>query len=331
MRRVASLLGAAVLAGLGLYRAICEPARNVANPKAPNVILVTIDTLRADRLGVYGSARKLTPNLDALAADGVLFEDAFCVMPVTIPAHASILFGTWPKILGSTSNHVRIAAGGSAAYLPKELWNAGYRTAAFLSADHLGNSLDRFAGFETLDFPWEDRTVDETLALARRWLDEHGDAPFFLWIHLWDPHAPYRLHPVFGEAVRRGLSDRFEARHGFVEPGVLDAEEVRTMIDLYDNEVAFLDHRLGEFLAFLRGTPLWQETLLAVTADHGETLDELLAAHGYAFDHGEYLHDSQIRVPLILRLPAGAHGGATVDGAVSHVDLMPTILDALGM
>ncbi|MGH7857294.1 MAG: sulfatase-like hydrolase/transferase, partial [Candidatus Binatia bacterium] len=207
MKRALTLVASALLVALGLYRAVSEPARREVDPKAPNVILVTIDTLRADRLGAYGSSRGLTPQLDRLATEGIVFENAFCVMPVTIPAHASILFGTWPKVLGSTSNHMRIV-NSSPAYLPKVLWDAGYQTGAFLSAAHLGNSLDGFPGFETLDFPWEDRTVDETLALARDWLEEHAGAPFFLWIHLWDPHAPYRLHPVFGEAVRRGLSDR---------------------------------------------------------------------------------------------------------------------------
>jgi arylsulfatase A-like enzyme len=297
---------------------------------APSVLFITLDTLRADRLSAYGSASKLTPGLDRLAEEGVVFEQAFCVMPTTLPSHAAMLFGTWPGVLGTTNNTTRIT-NTSIEYLPETLLKAGYRTAAFLSTHHLGASLERFGGFEVFDFPPEQRTADETLALVRRWLRENGSRPFFLWVHLWDPHWPYVPHPRFLPELPRALNDLPRKRHEFFQPGAYTREQARGMVELYDNEVAFLDFHLGRFLDETRERPEWFRLMTMVTSDHGETLDELIETEGYGFDHGEYLYDHQIRVPLIVVPPRGMGTAGRVAEPVSHVDLMPTILEALGL
>jgi arylsulfatase A-like enzyme len=297
---------------------------------APSVLLVTLDTLRADRLGAYGSTGKLTPGLDRLAEEGVVFEQAFCVMPTTLPSHAAMLFGTWPGVLGTTNNTTRIT-NTSIEYLPEILRKAGYRTAAFLSTHHLGSSLERFGGFEVFDFPPEQRTADETLALVRRWVQKSGSGPFFLWVHLWDPHMPYFHHPRFLPEFPPALNDLPEKRHGFLQPDAYTREQARGMVELYDNEVAFLDFHLAQFLDEMRARPVWPRLMTIVTSDHGETLDELIETEGYGFDHGEYLHDHQIHVPLIVVPPRGMQTAKSVAELVSHVDLMPTVLEALGL
>lgn len=295
-----------------------------------SVLLVTLDTLRADRLGAYGSARELTPNLDRLAEQGVVFEQAFCVMPTTLPSHAAMLFGTWPGVLGATNNSTRITDT-SIEYLPDILRRAGYRTAAFLSVHHLGASLQRFRGFDVLDFPPEPRTADATLALARNWVHENASNPFFLWVHLWDPHWPYARHPRFLPKLPRALGDLPTKPHEFFPPDAYTRAQARAMVELYDNEVAFLDFHLGRFLDEMRARPEGPRLMIVVTSDHGESLDELIDTEGYGFDHGEYLDDHQIHVPLIVVPPRGMGAVKRVAEPVSNVDLMPTVLEALGL
>jgi arylsulfatase A-like enzyme len=332
MTRRSRLLLAIVLAVAAtvLVRLWRAPAPHALSPSAPSVLLVTLDTLRADRLGAYGSADKLTPGLDRLATEGVVFEQAFCTMPTTLPSHAAMLFGTWPGVLGTTNNSTRIT-NTSIEYLPEILRRAGYRTAAFLSTRHLGRSLEQFGGFEVFDFPPDQRTADETLAPARRWVEENGSAPFFLWIHLWDPHWPYFPHPQFVAELPPSLRDLAEKRHGFLPPGAYTPEQARAMVELYDNEAAFLDLHLGQFLDEMRNRPVWPRLMTIVTSDHGETLDELIDSEGYGFDHAEYLYDHQILVPLIIVPPRRAGTAARVAEPVSHVDLMPTVLETLGL
>lgn len=298
--------------------------RDYRSKRVPNILLISIDTLRADHLGCYGYVRKITPNLDRLSAEGVLFENAFCVMPSTLPSHASILFGTWPRIHGCTNNHMKIA-NHTLSYLPRVMKEAGYSTAAFVSAFHVGEELEEFGGFDQFDWPKLDRTSDITLDHARGWLKQNGDKKFFLWVHLWDPHAPYDLHPEFMKNINPSFKDDFEKRYTFLGDFKYTPDQLKKMIDLYDNEIAFTDYWLGKFLDEFQS--IYKNTIILIVADHGETLDELVEKERYGFDHGEFLLDHQIHVPMIVILPDHENGGLRVSNTTSLIDVFPTIMD----
>lgn len=291
----------------------------------PSILLITIDTLRADHLGSYGYSRKISANLDRLASEGVLFENTFCVMPTTLPSHGSIFFGTWPRIHGSVSNFIHFS-NPSLAYFPQLLRQAGYETAAFLSAHHLGANMKSIPGFDEFHFPENELRADATLAQAANWLKRKKQKNFFLWVHLWDPHSPYELHPKFIETIHPGFDNNFEKKYAFVDPGFYSKESLQKMVDLYDNEIAFMDFHLGHFLDEFRKQPASSNTIIIVTSDHGETLDELYESENYAFDHGEFLYDPQIHVPLIVVFPDHRHRGLRIAGTNSLIDLLPTIL-----
>jgi len=298
------------------------------SPAGPSVLLVTIDTLRADHLGAYGYAKPTSPSLDALARESVVFENAFCVMPTTVPSHASLLFGTWPRVHGSLSNFM-LVTNPKLAFLPASFRDAGYRTGAVVSANHLGEQFRRIPGFETVDFPDDNRDSKATLDVASAWLGNHRSEKTFLWLHLWDPHAPYLLHPEIMPRINPAYRDDFHKTYAFHEPGVYDAAGIQGMIDLYDNEIAYADGNLGAFLDELRRTGVLDRTIVVVTSDHGETLGELDSTFQYAFDHGEFLHDHQLHIPLIVRLPGQAPH--RVPDVVSMIDVMPTIMEAAGV
>jgi arylsulfatase A-like enzyme len=297
-----------------------------SNVSTPNILLITIDALRADRLGSYGYARRISPNLDELAKNGIVFENAFCVLPQTVPSHASILFGTWPRIHGSTNNSTKIT-NRQLPYLPQLMKEAGYSTAAILSAEHLGKALETFPGFDSLKYPQGSRPSNRTLRVALRWLQANQAQKFFLWIHLWEPHGPYGLHPELMAEVNPNFDDDFEEGYEFQPPGFYTEQTLKGMIDLYNNEIAFVDRQLGRFLEQFRTHSFLDNTLTIVTSDHGETLDELVTTHNYAFDHSKFLVDHEIHVPLIMLGPDDRQPGRRVTALTSLIDLFPTILE----
>ncbi len=274
-----------------------------------NVILITIDTLRADRLSSYGSDVQ-TPHMDALAAEGVRFTSAASAVPFTLPAHSTIMTGTYPPYHGVREN-VGYYLDESVPTLAEMLLGAGYSTAGFVSAFVLDRrwGIGRGFGhyFDDFDLRSEkqvnlgsvQRAGQETLDEAVAWLDERpADRPFFLWLHLFDPHDPYTPP----EPYKSSYPDR-----------------------PYEAEVAYTDSLVGSFREQLTERGLLDESLVVLTADHGEGLGD----HNESF-HGFFVYDSTVRVPLIVRAPFGDLGGTTVDQPVSHVDLVPTVLEALG-
>ncbi|MYJ25995.1 MAG: sulfatase-like hydrolase/transferase [Holophagales bacterium] len=280
------------------------------SPEAWNVVLVTIDTLRADRLGCYGYAEIETPQLDRLASEGILFENALTTVPFTLPAHTSIMTGVYPPVHGVREN-VGYALDERLPTLAEDLSVGGRRTGGFISAFVLDGRWGIDRGFDRYydEFKVQDvgmlnmgsvqRSGTETIGQAEAWLDEAAGSPFFLWLHLFEPHDPYEPPEPF--------ASRYPERP-------------------YDAEVAYTDSLVGRFRGILEDRDLLERTLLVVTADHGEGLGD----HGEYF-HGYFVYDSTARVPLIVRLPEGRLGGRRVAAAVSHVDLRPTILAALGV
>jgi arylsulfatase A-like enzyme/Tfp pilus assembly protein PilF len=279
----------------------------------PNIILITLDTTRADRMGFLGSTRKLTPNLDAMAQQGVVFTRAYSHVPLTTASHATILTGTYPQF-----NHVNdfgVPLSPKLPYLPDLLRQRGYQTGAFVGSlilDPLDGTAPGFdRGFDIYDAGFHlrrhgadryktverrgDVVVDHSLA----WLSTIPNKPFFLWVHLYDAHDPYDPPAPYKE--------RFATQP-------------------YDGEIAYADACVGKLLDALRKHGLYDETMIAVMADHGESL----GAHGES-THGVFLYDETQHVPLLIKLPLNHSAGRRVETRAGLVDVAPTILAASGL
>ncbi|MEM6705984.1 MAG: sulfatase-like hydrolase/transferase [Acidobacteriota bacterium] len=285
---------------------LLEQARGGVDPSQLNVLLLTVDTLRADRVSAYGS-RVSTPNLDRLAAEGVLFTSASTTVPFTLPAHTSIMTGLYPPSHGVREN-VGYTVSDEHTMLAQRLRDLGRDTAGFVSAfvldarwgiargfDHYFDDFD-LGGEQSPNLGAVQRPGSETIAAFDEWLDERSSStsPFFAWVHLYDPHDPYTPPEPYRSQY----------------PGAP-----------YDAEVAYTDALVGELLDGIAERGLAGNTVIVMTSDHGEGLGE----HGESF-HGLLIYDSTVRVPLIVRFPGGALSGLQVTEAVSHVDLLPTIL-----
>jgi choline-sulfatase len=264
---------------------------------SPNILLITLDTTRADHLGAYGHQLAQTPRLDRLAREGVLFERALTAAPITLPAHASLLTGAYPFTHG-VRNNGNFSLSDTVPTLATALHDAGYRTAAFVSAFVLDRRYGLARGFDEYDDRVGlERRGDRTAAAALEWLNAHASAPapFFVWLHLYDAHDPYDPPPPFREA--------FAGR-------------------LYDGEIAFDDEVIGSVLDGLDRAGRLSSTIVAVIGDHGESLGE----HGED-THAVFVYEATLRIPMIIawrgRLPAGRR----VPSLVRGIDLAPTLLD----
>jgi choline-sulfatase len=284
-------------------------ALGVAAPP-PDVLLVTIDTLRADRVGAYGYAAAQTPALDRLAREGVLVEEAVVQVPQTRPSHASIFTGRYPfehGIRDNTSTPLPVKIPTLATLLSR----AGYETAAFIGAYPVARPSGLDQGFATFDDPFggseaatagdarSERRASEVVDHALAWLDKPRRKPFFLWIHLYDPHAPYEAPSPFRQ--------RFARRP-------------------YDGEVAYADAQVSRLLAWLDRSRRRADTLVVATSDHGEGLGD----HGES-EHMLFVYDSTLRVPLLISWPGRLPAGARIRGQFRSVDLLPSLLDLLAL
>jgi arylsulfatase A-like enzyme/Tfp pilus assembly protein PilF len=280
----------------------------------PNIVLVTLDTTRADHVGSYGYAGARTPQLDALARRGALFEQAATTSPLTQPAHSSILTGMYPTYHGVRVNG-STALGASQVTLAEVLAERGYATAAFIGAFVLdgrwglnqgfGAYDDAFdlAKYKHLDLGSVQRPGNLVMDAALGWLESHKQAPFFAWIHLYDAHVPYEPpEPFRSELGGQGLAG------------------------LYDGEIAFADQQLGRCLSWLKASGLDERTVVVVVGDHGEGL----GSHGEG-THGYFVYDYALHVPLVVAAPFPELAGVRVASQVSVVDVFPTILALAGL
>jgi choline-sulfatase len=292
---------------------IASAATGAAQPPAtpPNVILVTLDTVRVDRMGFMGSRRGLTPALDSLARASVVFTRAYSQVPLTTASHATILTGTYPQF--HKVNDFGIPLAGDLPYAPDLLHARGYQTAAFVGSLILDPAAKSAPGFERgFDYfgagyhrrrPGEnryqaiERRGEEVVARALVWLDQHPHGPFFLWLHLYDAHDPYEP------------PEPFKSRYSSAP---------------YDGEIAYVDSCVGKFLAQLRARGRYNNSLIALMADHGEALGE----HGED-THGIFLYDETIHVPLLFKMPGERGAGRRVSDRVGLVDVLPTILQSV--
>jgi len=315
MRRpTAALAALAAVASCALAACGAPSSETARRPRFAagelNLVLVTLDTVRADRLPAYGYDGIATPALDALSREGVRFAQAATTVPFTLPAHASMLTGVYPPRHGVREN-VGFALGAETPTVAERLRDAGYATAGFVSAFVLDARWGIGRGFETFHDDFDPQLVAssnlaaaqrdgaETVAAASAWLDARPPGkPFFLWLHLYDAHDPYTPPEPY--------ASRYPGRP-------------------YEAEIAYVDELVGRFRTALEARGLLGATAIAVTSDHGEGLGE----HREQY-HGFFVYDATVRVPLLLRLPGGELAGRVVSTAVSHVDLVPTLLELAG-
>lgn len=341
-------------------RHIAKPAASPPDG-APNVLLVTLDTSRADHFGVYGSKTCRTPHFDALARGGVLFREAFSQIPVTGPSHLTILSGLGPWTHGNLLNGIPIPP--DIPTLPEILHQSGWRTGAFVSAYVLDGKLGYSQGFEVYDddFAWlqgwgqslpgrledmvvrhfnPDRVVERrgglTVDKALSWLDHiegRPKRPFFMWVHLFDPHGPYAPPPPWDTAYYSGdprdPAHRSMAKVHHVAPYLLPylrgITDVNWVLAQYAGEVSYADEQLGRLLQRLDDDGVAKNTLVVVLGDHGEDLGE----HDVWFNHGDNLYDESVAVPLAIRMPGKLPAGRVVNSPVELTDITPTLLDLL--
>jgi len=307
----------ALLAGVALALLACgEPP--------PSIVLVTLDTIRCDHLGLYGGPPELSPHLDALGARGLVHEAAYTTMPTTGPAHLSIFTGLYPSEHGSLANGEPVGGQHRPRELARRLRSRRYATAAFVTSPLLQPRATGLVGFEIYDSPRGLLRPGEDAARgALAWLDAERRRPVFLWLHLYDAHSPY------GSADEKGRSFPVEpGRYGWVDRGLYaDAEERRKTEQRYARGVRDADAALGQLLDELPGR-IDPAPLVLVTGDHGEALGELLATRGYAYDHGEFLDAETVCVPLVVAGPGVAPGRSS--GAVSLTDVYATLLGVAG-
>ncbi|MCY3003922.1 MAG: sulfatase-like hydrolase/transferase [Planctomycetota bacterium] len=354
-----------------LLAAASAPDRRIPEVSTPgqlDVLVVSIDTLRADALGCYGKADAQTPTIDALAAQGVLFEDATSQANTTGPSHTTLLTGLYPAEHGARSNGVRISnrARTLADALARTHATGGF-VSGFTLVDEASGLAERFDWYEDQMLAWRwmprvserlhlvgaairfaerrghdvrrpDRPAGETVDRALDWIHTRGDEPLFTFVHFYDPHVPYappREFALLHGADMKVLDDP-KARRGFDwyelstaqrEALVSNPDAVAHMKALYAGEISYADAQLKRLLDGLEAAGRLERTLIVLTSDHGEGL----GSHDYWFDHGSFLFDEELHVPLIVRFPGNAHAGTRVKGQVRLLDVAPTVLDVLGL
>jgi len=306
--RISRTVAVVAVALASILASACGGPREPGDLRGWSVLLLTLDTTRADHIGCYGSVRAETGTIDGLAASGVRFENAFTPSPLTLPSHASILTGTDPRYHGARDNALYLLDDENRT-LAEILAEAGYRTGAVIAASVVSSRYGMAQGFERFDENLTEQetrfsdysrrageVTDRTLDLVREFRREK----FFVWAHYFDPHARYDPPEPYRSRFRDSL---------------------------YDGEIAYMDAMIGRLLAGLARIGAAERTLVVVVADHGEGL---LHPHRESA-HGVFLYDETVRVPMILHAPGGLPEGAVLTSVVRTVDLVPTILDLLGI
>ncbi len=301
-RLVALLAAAAAAAGVFLWS---HSGGRRARPAGP-IVLISIDTLRADHLAVYGYTKGHTPNIDALARDAVVFDHAYAQSPQTLPAHVSLLSGQLP-FETSVRDNIGFTVKPRQRFIQGALGARGYRTGGFVSAYVLRSQTGVGQGFEVFDSNLPAASPEASIAqvqrdgaltvdAAIRWLDGlQGARPFFLFVHLYEPHTPYTP----------------PARFSSYAP--------------YDGEIAYADELVGRVLDRLRGDATYGEATIVLLSDHGEGLGD----HGEQ-EHGLFLYDETIRIPVMIKMPRQPRAGTRIEDPIQQIDLAPTLLDLAG-
>lgn len=307
------------------------PSGELPGSRGWNILLISIDTLRADHLSCYGYARPTSPVIDNLAAGGVRFENHIAAAPSTLPSHASIFTSLYPSTHKAEVTR-NIALHDDAETLAEALHKEGYVTAAFTG----GGQIDRRYGLDQgFDIYNDDGGgIDPVMQKTIGWLRENHDSPFFLFFHTYETHHPYDPPPPFdgryfpeyegplGREIAvetiRDINDGHRAA---------DEADRRHIEAMYDGEIAYMDSRLDSLFRELKELGIWDSTLILFTSDHGEEFDE----HGKVGTHSHTVYDELLQVPLIIRFPDERAGEMVVRRATSGLDVFPTLLDILGI
>jgi arylsulfatase len=315
------------------------PPRALAPGNGHNVLLITIDTLRADHLGTYGYPRDTSPHMDALGQAGTVFEQAYTFWPKTRGSFVAMMTGRQPSMSGYSKTHPVILDFN--ATLASVLKDAGYATQAVVDNSNVAKSLGFGKGFDSYREIWEDRSLKDEMAgtraiteagLARFQAPTEAGRPWFLWLHYVNPHTPYTPPAPFDKKFLDGSEKRsprlsvVKSFHGglpkqWAHPG---QDRLGYYVAQYDGEIAAVDQEIGRLGAALREQGLLQKTVVMLTSDHGESLGE----HDYYFDHGENLFDPSLKIPLLVVAPGGAAARRSPVFA-STLDIVPTLLDAV--
>jgi len=272
-----------------------------------NIMLITLDTTRADHLGCYGYKEAKTPNLDKLASEGIRFANAYCSVPLTLPSHTTILTGLEPVAHGVRNNGYYLSS--NIKTVTQVLKENGYKTAAFVSAFSVDSRFGLDRGFDIYDDMYQivmpfksqnsERRAENTFTKFARWLEDNYREKFFCWVHYYDPHFPYDPPSPF----REEFSER-----------------------PYDGEIAYMDNYVGKIIEALSQKELLDKTVIIIAGDHGEGLGEKVEQ-----GHGIFLYEETVRVPLILFNKAIWKKSRVVDARVSLIDIAPTIIELSGL
>lgn len=298
--------------------------------KPPNIILIVIDTLRADHLGCYGYFRDTSPHIDAFAQESVFFEQVYAPMATTLPSHVSLFTGLYPLEHGTLAN---VGDGGipfrsrpGVRSVAELLHENEYATGAFVSSTPMKDITGFNAGFTTYNQPNTAlRNARRTTEAALRWLDVHGRSPFFLFVHYFDPHTPYQPPPPYNRMFTSDADlEAYLAERGIpdvIQPSLCRGERptvTRRVTNLYDGEIRYCDEHVGALLNAIRERGLWDSSVIILTADHGEGLNQ----HEWP-QHGRTWNE-QAHVPLMIRFPNVAP--SRFEPLVSLMDVFPTVL-----
>jgi arylsulfatase A-like enzyme len=303
-----------------------------AQAKKPHgIILISLDTLRADHLGTYGYHRNTSPSIDAFANEGIVFENTTVQSPWTLPSHMSIMTSLYPSFHGVVNKSSRLAD--NHVTLAGLLRKGGYQTAAFTDGGNVGSVFGFNRGFDLYEEKWVG--IANTITNVEKWLDEKGSQPFFLFIHCYDIHSPYNPPPPYNS-----LFHDFSYRGNLVPSTPLllstinnkkaalniNDEDIRHFIALYDGGIRYTDDHIGGFLKYLRDAGLFDDSLIIITSDHGEEFME----HG-SFSHGQLYYRPNLHVPLIMHIPGYSGEEIRIAELVQSIDLLPTIVDIAGL
>ena len=334
-----AVLAARTLSGAGLLLLSVSLVVQTVAPRLPlppgatgrSILLVSLDTLRGDRVGRMEAGRPLTPALDALARRGTLFEQATAAAPWTLPSHASVFTGRLPYSHGARTEHQAMRP--DLATLAERLRDAGYRTAAFTGGGYVASFFGFDQGFEIYED--HNETVEggpgRIFEAARTWIESVGNAPFFAFVHTYEVHYPYTHDDFVDASARRALGplgvEELEAIHRGER--ILTPAERESVKRLYDGDVASADHQVGALLEDLARAGILDSLLVVVISDHGEDLwdHDALRSPG----HGHSLYEELLHVPLIFSAPSLVREGGRVRAPVSLIDLAPTLLDLAGL
>jgi arylsulfatase len=323
----------ALVGSPALYHRVDRPQDPPA-PERPNILLIGLDTLRADHVGAWGREPSLTPSMDRLAGESDVWLDAYSAFNVTNPSFASILTGLYGKNHGVYDLKTPLPA--SHTTLAEHLQKAGYETLAIISAAHLGDHNSGLGqGFQDVTRATEHFAGELAVDMTIDWISEKtargGKRPFFAWVHLFDPHTPHTPPQPFAHGFRAASDAGLSPVRAWVPfrqdgPREFDEPVLGGNRDLYAGEVAYLDRQVGRLVGYLESQGLLENTLIALVADHGESLGE----HGVRYRHVG-LHDTTTRVPLMVRWPGREREGRRIEGLVQSIDLFPTLLQAAGL